>query len=390
MSQVHAKGLEHMSAKSLWAIVLVVMGSAFPTLHAAEPPLAAVEQLTAKVKTGNATARAEAVASMLAMLQNDPERAIPAARGKWASVLSGARQPASVAQVMTAAIEAAGKQVGTGQVAEADPSLFADLWSKKITALVDAKQPKEAVAALRQAMELRLGGNGGASLGPRLTAYQYVIKAAVEAHLDSDVLDIATAAIPHRANQIIEIGQFQRARAEALLKTGKYDAALSAAKGYYNVCRLAETADAIDLLAACLVNARPDDAGVVRCLKSQQIAMATPLDSAATQPAAPALQNAVELNVLGTIPSEGKLYDDAIAAITRMDYDTLMAKGNLLLLADRGDQAGQCFQTAADLAKDDKQLATAIEGVARAIRTAEQGVGGANAYIISLQENETK
>src|SRR5690606_9813126 len=114
----------------------------------------------------------------------------------------------------------------------------------------------------------RFGGDD-ATLAPRLNSYQYVIRVAARAQLDKDVLELATVAMQHRAAHTSEAGLFQRARAAALFNTGQYDAALSAAKGYYNVCRLSETADAIELIGAYLVNARPNDVGGVRRLKSQ-------------------------------------------------------------------------------------------------------------------------
>ncbi|HSI14600.1 MAG TPA: hypothetical protein VK961_21290 [Chthoniobacter sp.] len=177
------------------------------------------------------------------------------------------------------------------------------------------------------------------------------------------------------------VAAFQKARSQALLAAGKHDAALSAAKAYYNVCQMKDTAAAIDQIGLCLINARPTEKGLATKFKTQQVNAATTQPSG--QPAAP-----IEDNVLKSVTIDPKPYEQAIQAITISQFGDLVGKGNLLLLADRAKEAKDAFETAMELAQKPKDTATAIEGVARAIRAETGSIGAANAYIISQQGSD--
>lgn len=182
-----------------------------------------------------------------------------------------------------------------------------------------------------------------------------------------------------------QVAMLQKARVQALLASGKYDAALAAAKAYYNVCGMAETEGAIDLLSMTLINARPNDKGIARKFKAQQIAAAT------TQPSAdPSITPPAEAgeNILKTIAVDAKPFEAELRKFDFDDYPNLIAKGNLLLLCDRAKEARENFEAAHDLAKGPPQLSAVTESIARAIRAEAGAIGPANSYILAQQQGQ--
>lgn len=174
-----------------------------------------------------------------------------------------------------------------------------------------------------------------------------------------------------------QVAMLQKTRAQAFLASGKYDLAMAAAKAYYNVCGMAETEGAIDLVSLTLINARPDDKGIARRFMAQQIAAAT------TQPAT--MPADAGNNILKTITVDAKPFEEALKKFDFDDYQNLIAKGNLLLLGDRPKEARECFETAHDLAKGASQLSAVTEAIARAIRAEAGAIGPANSYILTQQ-----
>ncbi len=178
------------------------------------------------------------------------------------------------------------------------------------------------------------------------------------------------------------IEHFQKLRVRSLMKQGKPAEALSAAKAYYDVCRFAETKDAIALVAACLMAAHPDDPAIAKRFKAQQVAGAT----AATQPSGGDLGDPV----LPAIPPAPVPYPVAdVQARAPTGIIGFEAKGNLLLLAGRASEARAVFEQAYTIANP-AQMAAAIENVARAIRAQHGFVGPANAYVTSVQQQPKK
>ena len=176
-----------------------------------------------------------------------------------------------------------------------------------------------------------------------------------------------------------DMARMQAERIKALLEAKKPLEALAAAKGYYNVCPLDKTADAINLVALCLAAARPDDKGIVRRFRSQQLANSG--DSAATtqpspqpSPGVPGEGDKLGEPIMPTIKVDPALYDDAIEAIAPANAHKILAKGNLLLLADRTKEARALMEQMSDMATAE-EMAEATESVARAIR-AEAGYVG--------------
>jgi tetratricopeptide (TPR) repeat protein len=179
------------------------------------------------------------------------------------------------------------------------------------------------------------------------------------------------------------IEHLQKLRVKSLLKQGKNNEALSAAKVYYYVCRFAETKDAISLVSLCLDTAHPEDKTIAKLFKQQQVAWAS-----TTQPTTGTIQPSLGDPVLESI-SIGKPPFDASDVEKRIatSYISLEAKGNLLLLEGQADEAKAVFDQAYDVATD-KQASRAIENVARAIRAQNGSVGAANAYLMTVQQKQ--
>lgn len=200
--------------------------------------------------------------------------------------------------------------------------------------------------------------------------------------------------IAERAKDTDAVVLLQQTLVNALLEQGKYDEALREAKGYYNVAPLTGTADAVELVASALSMASPvmTSPGVaspamtappttspelVAEFQTQQLNGALLSADAASQP-----------SVLSNIHLDGSAYRSEIEKSQSADtYDTLIGRGNLLLLADRAKEAQDTFIIACKSCgkkTNDKRFFAAFEGVARAIRAHDGIAGPANAMILAL------
>jgi hypothetical protein len=201
-----------------------------------------------------------------------------------------------------------------------------------------------------------------------------------------DVIEIIAAKSVSDGQMSAEGDRALATVAKMLLAAGKYDQALLAAKTYYDYCALDKTADAIDLLCQALANGPAEhDTTIIRRFKMQQAAGAQLPSSDGSAAGSPS--NPSE-NVLKSIPIDPKPYQaelDKLAAGPK-NFETLTARGNLLLLCDRGAEAKDLFEMALDLTADQKHLSSGIANVARAIRARDGSVGAANAYLLSLRD----
>lgn len=198
-----------------------------------------------------------------------------------------------------------------------------------------------------------------------------------------EVETVAFLGICAQAASLPDVQKYQEARVRANLAAGRPKEALALAKGYYNVCAMPDTSHAIELLSECLydVNADHEPAAIVKKLRQQQLQGAS---ISATQPSP-----GQEPLILSAIRIDPKPYEQALASIELDDsgFATLLAKGNLLLLADRPKEAKKFFDKAYALATD-RNLVLATESVARAMRAEDGTVGRANNWILSLRPEE--
>ncbi len=169
---------------------------------------------------------------------------------------------------------------------------------------------------------------------------------------------------------------------KSLLASGKAKEALPDAKSLYNVCSMANTSNAILLLAECLGAANPEDKGIVDRLKVEQLAGA---ELPSTQPSTkPADAGDKQQKVMDSIQIDSAPYDAAIKQITGEDYASLLKRGNLLLLIDRAKEAKPLFERAYSLCAD-AQLTQASESIARQIKAENHAIGRANAWVLSIR-----
>lgn len=179
----------------------------------------------------------------------------------------------------------------------------------------------------------------------------------------------------------------QRARVESLLAESKVQEALAAAKGLYNVCPMDRSGEAIALVAEALEKSPQGGTAKAAQFRLEQ------LRGAAIETAGPATrasdivtgQPAMRSAVLAAIQVDGAEYAQLLKELGSDEAaEALIARGNLLLLADRGAEALAVFQQAYTIAPA-KQLAQVSEGIARALRAADGTLGRANAFVLLLR-----
>lgn len=205
------------------------------------------------------------------------------------------------------------------------------------------------------------------------------IKPLMDVGMYDEAMELSLAGTLSQPQRTGQVTYFARTRVMALLEQGKADAALRAAKAYYDVALLKQTEDAIDLLAEALLTANPDDSEIVARLHRQQ--------AAAAQSADGAIPAGLGESVLKGIASEADLYEARIAEFRegRQNYNSLVSQGNLLLLAGRAGEAREAFERAYQIAPAE-QLVEATQNVARAIRAEDGSIGRANAWILAARQ----
>ena len=162
-------------------------------------------------------------------------------------------------------------------------------------------------------------------------------------------------------------------RVKALLALNQPEAALSAAKSYYNVCQLKSTGNAVTLVASCLAAAHPEDTGIAARFRYQQ-AMASAAAYGTTRPS-------VQVSMLQSVHVDGQPYHDAILNIVDS-----VGKANLLLAADRPTEAEAIFRKIYLSAQTQAELSTGIDGIARSLRAEDGNVGRADSWLLALQQ----
>jgi hypothetical protein len=207
-----------------------------------------------------------------------------------------------------------------------------------------------------------------------------VIDAGLSKSADTGSILIDTRkAIIERAKDTNAVVALQRGLVQGLLDRGKYGDALREAKGYYNVAPLKATGDAIDLVSAALCKTNPTLA--VEFKKQQADGACVPTMA----PSTPSVLRGIEL--------DGSPYATEIEKNPSADnYDALMARGNLLLLEDRADEAREAFLAACKARgkkTNDKGFFASVEGVARATRAHDSIAGPANAMVLGLMLGRT-
>jgi hypothetical protein len=213
-----------------------------------------------------------------------------------------------------------------------------------------------------------------------------------------DVEQLSRAAILARPSETEVVQAAQRALVISLIAEEDYRDALPAAKSYYNVCPLSDTIEAVGFLAEILGKTR--NAESAARFRNEQAVGSRAADGKVFPTApptifsdSPPLESNLQMNTLTSIKVEADVYKDLISSLVsnqnakgQHSYNRI-ARGNLLLLADEPGKALPVFIEACTLARGEKNIRDAIEGVARDMRAQDGSVARANVFITSLQQD---
>jgi len=205
-----------------------------------------------------------------------------------------------------------------------------------------------------------------------------------------DVADIAAQSVNSNPQPDV-IASLLEWRIRALLLMNKPAEALESAKSYYNACPWKQTDYAVQLVGLCLSQCNPADQTIGQRFRDGQSAASLSGIAAATQPdrggvgaAGRIVPGAMEgIPMLKSITIDSKLYEDGLTewvthtrrANERANY------ANLLLAADRGEEAETIFRDLYGTARTQDQINIAYEGIARALRAEDGNVARANAWL---------
>ncbi len=234
----------------------------------------------------------------------------------------------------------------------------------------DAAQKKAAVEAIRQRMQTR----------GILELRSNFIKAMLNNKMFKETADLADEAILSAPWETRSVEQILQARIRALLALGQSELALSESKSLFNVASMAGTSEAILTTVECISAARPKDVELFNRFREEQIAGAA-TTSASTQPTTQ--PRAIRSSVLDGLKVDAKRYDEALAKFPGEDGQALLARGNLLLLADRPKDAKVIFERMYSLSS--VELIEASEALARQMKAEDGTIGRANAWVISIR-----
>jgi hypothetical protein len=199
-----------------------------------------------------------------------------------------------------------------------------------------------------------------------------LLRPMIAARLYDEAADLALQGILAAPSSTSTVEALLTHRVRALLAAGKASEALAEAKSLFNVSTMAGTGQAILLVGEALRAAYPDDPDLARRFRAEQVTGASAMQ-----------KDRVESAVLKDIQVNPR-YAAAVPPHAPEEYNALVARGNLLLLADRPDAAQVDFEVAYELA-DARALVPATENLARVIKATDGTINGANAFVRSLR-----
>ncbi len=239
-------------------------------------------------------------------------------------------------------------------------------------ASTDPAVRQQAVEAIRQRMRTRTLAESRLQLRNLLTAKMY-----------KEVADLSLEGILSFPGDTRSVEAVLQLRIKALLSLGQADQAMAESKSLFNISSMIGTSEAILAVAECLNVAKAADVELFNRFREEQMAGAT---LPTTIPANGIIPPRKCL-VLAAIKVNSKVYDDVLLKMTGEDPATLMARGNLLLMADRVKEARAIFERMYSLASAD--LIEASEALARCMKAEDGTVGRANAWILSIRPQAT-
>ncbi|HEY8667711.1 MAG TPA: hypothetical protein VIL86_13680 [Tepidisphaeraceae bacterium] len=293
------------------------------------------------------------VDEMRTSIDKDPAAAIPKI-GTWVNSLRAAKLYAEAADIAERGIKL--KPGGNAFVVP--------LQSAQIHSLLDAGKLDDALAAISK-YGFDASGRAGEFIAMLMAAKH-----------PREAADLAQKIVLLTPQDLATVEGYQKLRIRALLEAGQAKEALANAKGLYNVSSMLGTTDAILSLTECLAAAYPEDKTMLGRFKAQQQAGAT------TQPSSQPTDAGA--SVMASIEVDPKPYEEALQKRRGEDFNTLLARGNLLLLADKAREARPLFERAYALSADN-QLPQASEAIARLMKAEDGTIGRANAWVLSIR-----
>ncbi len=182
-------------------------------------------------------------------------------------------------------------------------------------------------------------------------------------------------------------------RTQALLAARHPDRALDNALRLYNVCTLRDVRQVVVLIAECLQSGAMGAGLTARRFVAEQIGqqyVSPPTDPHCPLPAAFRRYRRDSSDKLSRGDHDlsaawrrlnPQPYVTHAAQITGEDFNSLMRRGNLLLLANHCRQAALVWGRAYGVAQGAWQLQGAAEGIARTIKALDKTVGRANQWV---------
>lgn len=240
----------------------------------------------------------------------------------------------------------------------------------------DAATRKQAIDAIKE----RLAAQPGRILDQR----SMIFKALMTGKHYDEALDLAWFGIVSHPHDPRLLESLQQTRIKALLASGKTDEALQNAKSLFNTCSMSGTSEAILLVAECLNAARPKDKESFNKFREEQIAGAASPAPADATPASIAAAKGPRCTVLDSIKVDPKPYHELLATLHEENFQGLMARGNLHLMADEVAKAKEIFERMYSVASHG-ELLDASEALARCLRAEDGTIGRANAWIQSIR-----
>jgi hypothetical protein len=195
----------------------------------------------------------------------------------------------------------------------------------------------------------------------------------------SAVADIALGCINAEPDRTDRVEYFLTARIHALLRSQKNEEALADSKSLYNVSLLKSLPVAVQLVAQCLIAARPDHPGYGARFKLQQLVAVSiqPLvdpDIALGDP------------VLRSVHANENEFPGAGLA-TEGSYEwRSIGRANILLLTDHCSEAKSQFERSVN-SSSPQIAAAAHDGIARAMKAETESSAAANAYLAANLSN---
>jgi len=226
----------------------------------------------------------------------------------------------------------------------------------------------------------RIGGQPGRIIDVRMQVFK-TLMAGKHYEESADLAWFGVVTLPHETKTL---EGFAQARVRSLLAMGKADEALQAAKSLFNVTTMSGTSEAILLVAECLNAARPKDKESFNKFREEQMAGAAAASADVSAPESVRSGKGMRSSVLDSIKIDTKAYDEALAKMTGEDYQGLMGRGNLLLMADRVKDAREIFERMYSLASA-SELVDASEALARTIRAEDGTIGRANSWVSAIK-----